>query len=154
MPSFKAWGYQTRAADRSNYSDPHVYHGTLERHGISMALRVDCGSRIVLYNRLLYGAVLLTTVYPWIVVKNYTLRLRSLVLYGGQSYRTILFTFAWVFQARPLYIVVFYAGVWAISKVALTSPMKRQVDPINMLRDMRHGVSIGSYWPLPPIIFL
>ena len=100
------------------------------------------------------GVILLTTVYPWIVVKNYTLRLRRLVLYGGQSYRTILFTFAWVFQARPLYIVVFYAGVWAISKVALTSPMKRQVDPINMLRDMRHGVSIGSYWPLPPIIFL
>ena len=48
-------GYQTRATDRSNYSDPHVYHGTLERHAISMLLRVDCGSRIVLYNRLLYG---------------------------------------------------------------------------------------------------
>ena len=48
-------GYQTRAADRSNYSDPHVYHGTLERHAISMALRVDCGSRMLLYNRLLYG---------------------------------------------------------------------------------------------------
>ena len=50
--------------------------------------------------------------------------------------------------------MVFYNGVWAISKVALTSPMNRQVDPINMLRDMRHGVSIGSYWPLPRIIFL
>ena len=50
------------------------------------------------------GVALLTVVYPWVVVKNYTLRWRRLLLYGGQSYRTILLGFAWLFQARPLYI--------------------------------------------------
>ncbi len=65
------------------------------------------------------GVVLLAIVYPRVVVKNYTKRWRRLVPYGGQSYRTILFSFAWLFQARPLYIVVFFVGVWTVSRLTL-----------------------------------
>ena len=99
------------------------------------------------------GAILLISVYPWIIKKNYTIRWRRLLLYGGKSYRTILLLFAWVFQARPLDIVAFYAGVWAISKVALTSPMKRQVDPMEIWRDMREGGNTLNA-PIPHLIFL
>ena len=91
--------------------------------------------------------------FPWIVKKNYTLRWRRLLLYGGQSYRTILLTFAWLFQARPLYIAVFYAGMWSISKVALQSPMKRQVDPMEIWRDLRQGGSTLNA-PIPHLILL
>ena len=98
------------------------------------------------------GAVAML-IYPWLVQKNYTLRWRRLLLYGGQSYRSIVLIFAWLFQARPLYIVFVFAGVWAISKLAITSPMKRQLDPIEILRDLRHGGSTINV-PMPHVIFL
>ena len=92
-------------------------------------------------------------IYPWLVRKNWTLRWRRLLLYGGQSYRTILLIFAWQFQDRPLYIAIFYTGVWTISKVAQTSPMKQQVDPIEILRDMRQGGTAINV-PIPHLILL
>ena len=61
--------------------------------------------------------------------------------------------FAWLFQARPLYIVVFLAGVWAISKLALTASMKQQLDPMEILRDMRQG-GIAMNTPIPHLILL
>ena len=74
-----------------------------------------------------YGEALLTVVYPCVVVENYTLRWRRLLVYAGQSYRTSLLSFAWLFQARPLYIVCLFTCLYIISKGAITSPMKRQL---------------------------
>ena len=85
----------------------------------------------------------LAIVYPWAIKKNYTLRWRRLLLYGGQSYRTILFCFAWLFQARPLYIACFFICLCIMSKLAITSPMKRQLDPLEILRDMPQGVILA-----------
>ena len=56
------------------------------------------------------GAVAML-IYPWLVQKNWTLRWRRLLLYGGQSYRTILLIFAWQFQARPLYTAILYRSM-------------------------------------------
>ena len=91
--------------------------------------------------------------YPWLVQKNWTLRWRRLLLYCGQSYRIILLSFAWLFQARPLYIVGFFVGVWIISKVALTSPMKPQLDPMEIFRDLRQGGTC-IYSPIPHVVLL
>ncbi len=95
----------------------------------------------------------LAMVYPWVVSKNYTLRWRRLLLYGGQSYRTILLCFAWLFQARPLYIAFFFICLCIMSKLAITSPMKRQLDPLEILRDMRQGGNTINV-PIPHVIFL
>ena len=92
-------------------------------------------------------------IYPWLVQKNYTLRWRRLLLYGRQSYRSIVLIFAWLFQARPLYIVVLLAGVWAISKLALTTSMKQQLDPMEILRELRQG-GIAMNTPIPHLILL
>ena len=99
------------------------------------------------------GAILLTITYTWTIKKKYTLRWRRLVLYGGQSYRTILLCFAWLFQARPLYIACFFICLCIMSKLAITSPMKRQLDPLEILRDMRQGGSTINV-PIPHVIFL
>ena len=96
---------------------------------------------------------LLATVYPWTIKKNYTLRWRRLLLYGGQSYRTILLCFAWLFQARPLYIACFFICLCIMSKLAITSPMKRQLDPLEILRDMRQGGNTSNV-PIPHVIVL
>ena len=95
----------------------------------------------ILENVVLGSIDFLAIVYPWVIKKNCTLRWRRLLLYGGQSYRTILFCFAWLFQARPLYIVCFFICLCIMSKLAITSPMKRQLDPLEILRDMRQGGS-------------
>ena len=99
------------------------------------------------------GAILLLIIYPWTIKKNYTLRWRRLLLYGGQSYRTILLCFAWLFQARPLYIACFFICLCILSKLAITSPMQRQLDPLEILRDMRQGGSTINV-PIPHVIFL
>ena len=99
------------------------------------------------------GVLLLTVVCPRVVVKNYTKRWRRLVRYGGQNYRTILFSFAWLFQARPLYIVVFFVGMWTISRLTLSSPMKPQLDLMEIVRDLRHGTTIINL-PIPHVILL
>ena len=92
-------------------------------------------------------------IYPWLVQKNFTLRWRRLSCYGGQSYRAILLVFAWLFQAWPLYIVAFYAGVWAISKLRLTTSMQQQVGPMEIWRDLRQG-SCAVRGPIPHIILV
>ena len=97
------------------------------------------------------GAILLLIIYPWAIKKNYTLRWRRLLLYGGQSYRTILLCFAWLFQARPLYIACFFTCLCTMSKLAITSPMKRHFDPLEILRDIRQGGSIINL-PIPHVI--
>ena len=96
---------------------------------------------------------LLATVYSWTIKKNYTLRWRRLLLYGGQSYRSILMWFAWLFQARPLYIACFFICLCIMSKLAITSPMKRQLDPLEMWRDMRQSGNTMNV-PIPHVIFL
>ena len=79
--------------------------------------------------------------YPWLVQKNWALRWRRLLIHGGQSYRAILLSFAWLFQARPLHILVFFGGVWTISKL----------DPIEIVRDLRQGRTIINS-PIPHVI--
>ena len=98
------------------------------------------------------GAVAMLA-YPWLVQKNWTLRWRKLLLHGGHNYRTMLISVAWVFQARPLYIVAFFVGVWTISRLTLTSPMKTQLDPLEILRDLRQGGAIIKS-PIPNVILL
>ena len=85
--------------------------------------------------------------------RNYTLRWRRLLLYGGQSYRSILMWFAWLFQARPLYIACFFICLCIMSKLAITSAMKRQLDPLEMWRDLRQSGNTMNV-PIPHVIFL
>ena len=96
---------------------------------------------------------LLAMVYQWVVRKNYTLRWRRLLLYGGQSYRTIFLCFAWLLQSRPLYIACFFTCLCIMSKLAITSPMKRQLDPLEIWRDMRQGGNTMNV-PIPHVILL
>ena len=49
--------------------------------------------------------------------------------------------------------MVFFAGVWAISKLALTASMKQQLDPMEILRDLRQG-GIAMNTPIPHLILL
>ena len=49
--------------------------------------------------------------------------------------------------------MVLLAGVWAISKPALTASMKQQLDPMEILRDLRQG-GIAMNTPIPHLILL
>ena len=112
------------------------------------------GAILTIFVFIIFGCIaLLAIVYPWVIKKNYTLRWRRIFLYGGQSYRTILLCFAWLFQARPLYIACFFICLCSMSKLAITSPMKRQLDPLEMWRDMRQRGNTMNV-PIPHVIFL
>ena len=82
---------------------------TIMGPGTALSLSIWCILLVCSYSIVCsMGAILLFIIYPWTIKKKYTLRWRRLLLYGGQSYRTILLCFAWLFQARPLYIACFF----------------------------------------------
>ena len=65
----------------------------------------------------------------------------------------ILLGFARLLQARPLYIACFSTCLCIMSKLAITSPMKRQLDPLEIVRDIRQGGSTINV-PIPHVILL
>ena len=72
---------------------------TIMGPGIDLSLSLWCILLVCSYTIVCcMGAILFTIIYPWIIKKNYALRWRRLLLYGGQSYRTILLCFAWLFK--------------------------------------------------------
>ena len=64
---------------------------TIMGPGTALSLFIWCILLVCSYSIVCsMGAILLIIIYPWPIKKNYTLRWRRLLLYGGQSYRTIL----------------------------------------------------------------
>ena len=101
-------------------------------------LLVIIGSYYILFHISFRAAILLVSLYPYIVSKNYTLRMRRLRRrVGGPNYRTILVLVALMLKEEPLLIAVACGGSYIISLLAITSPIKRQLSLTCIAEDSR-----------------